>query len=88
VIQHLRAQGRPGEGSIVYDVPTKLEPLLVTHLNSNSCPKWIKNEKVMIPKMKRIKSLKKTNHQTLQRSVFEHSKKFFIWCSIVNRVER
>jgi hypothetical protein len=50
--------------------------------------KWIRNEKVMAPKVKGVKNSKKQNHWTIQRLTLEHSKEFFVCCFVAIRVQK
>ncbi len=73
----LRAGQIQGEGSIVFGVQTKLEPLLFGASDKLTSRKnGLEMRKAQPLKGKGVKELKKTNHQTLPKPVSEHSKKF------------
>jgi hypothetical protein len=50
--------------------------------------KRIRNEKVMALQNKESQELKKNKHQTVQRSVPKHPKKFLVCCYVAIRVPR
>jgi hypothetical protein len=77
--------GRIQEGSVVFGVQTKLEPLLSGAL------KMIKNglelRKLWAPKVKGVKTSKKQTTECYKADS-QSPKKFFVCCSVVIRVPR
>jgi hypothetical protein len=64
-----------GEGSVVFGVQKKFEPLLLVYLVHSNHEKQNKIEKVSAPQSRGVKKkTKKTNHQTLQKLIPKYPK--------------
>ncbi len=75
--QTLKGSGQAGSKGraplfLVFKQNLNLSSWRIWHINNNL--KQIRNEKVTVPKVKRIKNSKKTNHQTVPKHIFKHSK--------------
>jgi hypothetical protein len=79
----LRAGWIQAEGSVVFSVQRKLEPLLLTHLTQQQLSK---TEKITTPQSKGVKNSKNQTIK-LQRLVPKHSKHFFYVVMLLLKVK-
>ncbi len=78
-----------GEGSVVFGVQKKFEPLLLVYLVHSNHEKQNKIEKVSAPQSRGVKKKNKKNKPPNVTKVNSKiPKKFFICCFVVIRVQR